>query len=286
MTVAPKVWNGSSWDPFGGGGSVADQYPSAPTSNGVTSASSIRNTVTLTAAGTANTWGSWTQLHSSLTADIDRLTITIPGNTYANGSDTSTLLQIGTGASSSEVALVTIAVGFSPGPRIIMIPAHIISGTRVAARLQSAVTSKSVDVISSAYASKTNHIGTPTMYGLDTGNSRGVVLSAPGSLNTKGSWTEITSATTADHTALLICPQLAGATNISTAAMLIDIGIGGSGSETVLVDDLYGITTASESVTWATPLLYGIDVPSGTRLSARYQRANANNTVDLFIVGA
>lgn len=286
MSVAPKVWNGSSWDPFGGGGSVADQFPSNPTSNGVTTASSIRNTTTITAAGTANTWGSWVQVHSSLTADIDRLHLMIQAATAANGVDTSTLLQLGTGGSGSETAFITIAVGYSTGPRAFTIPGFIASGTRVSARLASQVTSKSVDVISTVFPAKTSHVTAPVAYGVDTANSRGVLLSAPGSLNTKGAWTEITASTSAAHTALLVCPQGGGATNISSANVLIDIGIGASSSETVIIGDLHGVTTASESITWTTPMLYGLDVPSGSRLSARYQRANANNTVDLFLVAA
>ena len=64
-----------------------------------------------------------------------------------------------------------------------------------------------------------------------------------------------------------------------------DIGIGGSGSETVLIPDVAGAHWNSEVSDWYSALVFGVDVPSGSRLSGRWSYAAAGGTMCLTIVG-
>jgi hypothetical protein len=105
--------------------------------------------------------------------------------------------------------------------------------------------------------------------------SKGVAVTVPGSTNTKGAWTQLVASTSAAFSALLITAQGNGDTSFTGANALVDIGIGGSGSETVLISDIHLIVAASETFISTVPMTYGVAIPSGTRISARWACSSA-----------
>lgn len=90
--------------------------------------------------------------------------------------------------------------------------------------------------------------------------------------NTKGSWVQLvaSSAVDADWIAL----EFGLFENVAGVDYLFDIGIGGAGSETVLIDNI-AVGTRGTFVTPAMPLL-PVSIPAGTRISARCQASNAS----------
>lgn len=101
--------------------------------------------------------------------------------------------------------------------------------------------------------------------------SAGVAVDPGGSASTKGSWSQLT-ASSSDRV-VAIMGAIGHNADISRAAnqsMLLDIGIGGAGSERVLVPDIhFGADTNQDQ--WS-PITFGpypCDVPSGTRFAAR-----------------
>lgn len=84
------------------------------------------------------------------------------------------------------------------------------------------------------------------------------------SAHTKGAWTELIASTTADADLLLIvCGAASSGVN---SASLLDIGIGASGSETALCENI-----AVGGMNGGSPFPIIARVPSGSRISARAQ---------------
>lgn len=121
-------------------------------------------------------------------------------------------------------------------------------------------------------------------------SSRGVAIDPGGTANTKGSWTELTSSSSDRVVALVGCighnADIARAANQS---MLLDIGVGASSSERVLIPDLH-FTEETVGDSWW-PITFGpfpCDVPSGTRFAARAQcevNTASDRTCDLALWG-
>lgn len=265
-------------------------YPSSPLSDGVASASSSRTAVTVTASSTPHSTAgaSWVEVEPSLSADADGIVLYADVATNGNSVDTSTLLEIGLGGAGAEVVWTTIPVGYRPaGTGPTRVPGGIPAGSRVSFRLRSAVASKSVGPIHVAFEPATVGLLAPVTIGADTATSRGVTLTAPGSLNTKGPWTELAASTPEDLTVIYLGPQGAGSTNfISAVGLLIDLGIGPSGSEQVVVGDVGISSSSQELLTIRFPMTYAVDVPAGSRLVARYARGASTIPLDLIVVGA
>lgn len=99
------------------------------------------------------------------------------------------------------------------------------------------------------------------------------------STNTKGSWTQVNASLPFDSYGFWIA--IAGtATSGTLTDALLDIGIGGSGSEVVLVPDLLagwaGTPTQGPRQLWIP-----IFIPKGTRVAVRCQGQTAPETIDV-----
>lgn len=272
------------------GGSPSDLFPSTLLTDDVAAASSSRTAITATASGTPHAVGSWVDIDASASADASGLFVFMSSTVNTSGADSSTLMEIGvdpTGGSTFAV-WATLAIGYQSAARPIFVPGHIAAGTRLAMRVRSVTASRSVSAWVSYLKAKTTTFGAPVTYGTDTATSRGTALTAPGSTNTKGAWTTIATATAADLSAICVCPQANGGTAMNGSGVLIDIGVdpAGGSSYTVVAADIYLLGSATEFYNALSPTTYGIDIPAGSNIAARYARANANNAVDLLIVAA
>ncbi len=276
-------------------GFAFNKFPSNPLSD-VVGTSSNRTTISFT-TGAAHTWGaSYTEIDPSLSADCDGIAINMRSVTGAGATNSSTLLRIGTGAGGAETTWATIAIGYGAyasgaGAEYgggIYIPGRITSGTRVAVKAQSARASLSCSAIFTFLRSdKTVDFGSPVSMCFDEATSKGVDLTAPGSLNTKSEWTELVASTSQAFTALSIGVQGAASTDIGTGNALIDIGTGAGGVESVLIPDIHTyISGGNEQITPFTPTTYGVDIPSGTRIVGRFARSAATQTLDICLAGA
>ena len=108
--------------------------------------------------------------------------------------------------------------------------------------------------------------------GLNTTNDRGdgcgVYLDAPGTANTKSSWDELIASTDYDYNGFVfICGR-----NYTTIVLswLIDIAIGGSGSEEIIVENLI-LNSGGGS---GNALFIPLKIPAGTRIAVRCQIAS------------
>ena len=112
---------------------------------------------------------------------------------------------------------------------------------------------------------------------VDTG-SRGTTITASASTNTKGSYSEIIASTAFSAMGfwlLVFNPSAQG-------RFLIDLAIGGSGSEQIIVPNFFTAQpSAKEGVAHA---FFPMSIPAGTRLSARCQSNVASIATDVIVL--
>jgi len=89
----------------------------------------------------------------------------------------------------------------------------------------------------------------------------GTTVNSSTTTDTKGSWTQIASSTSFDATAIWICldPQF------TDTNYLVDIGLGASGSEQIIIPDLLMAAQAGKALNPIIPMA----IPAGSRISAR-----------------
>ncbi len=270
-------------------GVLGDQYPSNPLADTVDLTTSVRTAITATGNATPFNDGTYVEIDPSLSADASGVFVMIPLASQTTGANTSTVLEIGTGAGGAEAAWGAVQVGFRLATEGYFVPGFIAAGTRVAVRVRSAVISK---VVVAHYtflaADKGVDPAVPAIMGYTAGAAAGVVLTTPGGANAKGAWTEIIASTAATYSLLLVNIG-GGRTSTQTGgSVLVDIGTGPNPSETAIISNIYFDMTSNEQNQARAPQTFGIlaTIPSGTRLSARFQATNAGADVDVFLVGA
>lgn len=113
--------------------------------------------------------------------------------------------------------------------------------------------------------------------------SCGTLVTASGSIHTKGNWAELIAATTYDWHGFWLSM---GNSNASAAVtdMLLDIGLGSAGNEVVLLPDFHAGWSSNNDAE-KEPIFIPLYVPKGSRVAARIQALIASDTVRVSIVG-
>lgn len=265
-------------------------FPPTLTTDLVATGSSSRTGVTCTASAVAHAAGLWQEVEAALAEECCGLSVCLSTGIGSNTVNTSTLLEIGIGGAGAETVWATIPVGYKSATNIQeFVPGLLAAGERVSVRARSAVALQSVQIRMMFFASRgLKNYGPPVTYGVDTSASKGMALTAPGSVNTKSAWTELSSGVSKNLTALYLGIQGNAGTAMSGTGILVDIGKGpaGGGSEQVIVEDVYFLGGSSENYLLLSPTTYRVDVLAGERLYARYARMNAANAVDAILVAA
>jgi len=108
-------------------------------------------------------------------------------------------------------------------------------------------------------------------------SSLGVAVVSDVTPHVKGAWTEIVASTSSAASLVVINIGAVGVNNVNTSALL-DLGIGASGSETKLVENLAIGYITNQSV------YYPIQVPAGSRLSMRTQSAQISRSITFSVI--
>lgn len=206
-----------------------------------------------------------------------------------NGSATQSLTyDIGVGSAGSQFVVVdglynpsTKAANQGMG---FALPIRIKSGSTVWVRSSSGTATRA-----SLYGASGRLPGFSTcqrIVGVPSTSGIGVSIDPGGVANTKDGWTELTSGLS-DHAIgmAVIVGENGDAVRTAAGYLALDIGVGGAGSERILIPDLL--------VGWGTTLdvpqpqqhgPFPCDIPAGTRISARAQSTNTtagDRTVDV-----
>lgn len=238
-------------------------------------------TVTVTADVTIHTKGAWTELIASTTADSDTLTLFVVNS--QSGVATQGLIDIGVGSAGNEVVVVGNAVGGQINNQASIqkvdqcFPVFIPKGSRVAARIQNVVSSRTASVNVTLGFSGRPVAGYVDTYGADTATSVGVTLT------NSNTYYEVTASTSAPYKAIVMVPQ---GSSLNTPAALVDytLGVGSSGSETDLRSLSTQISSAEfQSLNWTElPFIYWGYFPAGSRLAVKSSGGAASRHVILF----
>lgn len=108
-------------------------------------------------------------------------------------------------------------------------------------------------------------------------DSGGVSIAADAAANTKGVYAEVIAST--DFHANFLIVSFANASAAVDA--LVDIAIGAAASETVILPNLYTYNRAGQS---PHSYMLPVNIPTGTRISARMQASTGATTMDIAIV--
>ncbi len=252
-------------------------------------------TTAITAAGSTHTKGAYTALVSSLAADVNGFFLTI---NVVNSTSRAFLLDIATGGAGSETDIIA-NLPFQVGGDVtgancqIYVPYPLPSGTRVSARVQSTTASATISIalltVSGGVSGLLTSVAAAT-YGANTGTTRGTQVDPGASANTKGSYVELTSATSTVNNIRWLLVMLGAQMNTaqSAANWALDIATGAAAAEVVAVPDLVFSSGTVFDALLPTCYCVPVDIPTGTRISARAKCSINDATdrlIDLVVVG-
>lgn len=246
--------------------------------------------VTITGDGTAHTKGGWTQLVATAPFDVMGFTIGTDRTDVSN-TNTAILLDIGIGASSSEIVLVAdILAGGSclalkttraAGPAYF--PVYIASGTRISARLQGAVTTETADVTLMLYGGgswQQQSFQAVDTLGANGATSTGVSLASSGIQ-------EVIASTAEDYKALGAIYDVNGDDSTATANEILNWFVGAGGSEIALMEGQQVSSYAGELTQFLIPPQgfhpIELNIPAGSRLAA--EAKGGSNTIGIVLYG-
>ena len=259
-----------------GGFYLSDRAANFTSLNQVTTTGSV-GTVSTT---TVNTKGAYTQITASTANDVTGVIVHL--STQPSSSNL-IALDIAIGASGSETIIIpNVYTGTQNAfcDRTEIFPVTIPAGTRIAARGQSAVANDTPGVALTLIddASLARSGGIIDSYGFLTASTTGTVIDAGAVANTKGSWVQITSATTSDLAGFCFHLDHDNQTIAASNQGLLDVGIGASGSEVVIISNYAyrHIQTFGAFPTYSP--WYSIEIPAGTRIAVRAQCSSTTTT--------
>src|SRR5579871_3092164 len=235
-------------------------------------------------SATANTKGSWTQLTASCPIDADMIEISIVCAELQN-TELADAVDIGIGSSGNEIVifnnLMAVCQSRFTNPRSTYVfPCSIPAGTRISARSQSIAASgggvyMSIRVFQTGFQGQGGASGVDAI-GFNAAATTGVAIT-PGN-GAKGSWTQIVASSSVDYAGLAMCIDNGPAS--SSAIYLIDVGIGGSGSEQIIVPD---VLTGNNYGQLTPPPTYMVPIPAGSRIAVRADDVSSGSGVSFGI---
>lgn len=232
-------------------------------------------------SGNSSSKGNWVELIASTASHASMLHVSIsrPAETVGRA-----LFDIAIGAAGSEIILIADILHHSSGDdggyHSYTFPVSIPAGSRISARCaaNSTTTSRKVSLMCMPDAiGSFAPAGNIDTYGASTTNLYGVTIDPGGSANSKGSYAQIASSTTRNYRGFVLGFSVGATTTGSSSlpAMCVDVAVGASGSEKVIVADmqLYSPTPNNTTPVWYCwhNNLFLIPIPAGSRIAARCQ---------------
>lgn len=241
----------------------------------------------VTANAAPHVKGIYTQLIAATSFEADGLLVMLDDCVAV----TDYLLDIALGSAGNEVVILTnLLVSGGTGALVYggqyQFPVKIPVGSRLSARCQATTGGAAVRVSALLFGQGVlpgEPITIVDAYGLNTAATQGTNIDPGGVANTKGAWVALSTSTRilSRFLTLAIGNQLNGVR--SSQSWLVDIGLGGAGSEQVVIPNL--VLNCSTSPDIVVPQTYNqipFTIPIGSRLSVRAQSDGIDATDRLF----
>jgi hypothetical protein len=249
-------------------------------------AASSYGTAVLSHAASAHTKGSWVEIVPSAPNGVVGIDLYV----MHGGGSTEYLVDVGIGAAGSEITIAanlsyaSINVYSYRNAQVYHIPIAVAAGTRIAVRNQSVLANKTMVC---AIGLSINTVNTVSPFaavltlGADTANTRGTLVEPGASANTKGAYTQFTASSTI-HTKGFLVGMMSGNNSApAECGWLLDIAVGDSGSEVVIVGDI-PFNVHSQYILTIMPVItkfIPVSIPIGTAISMRAQ-CSTNDVTD------
>lgn len=237
---------------------------------------------------TPHTLSAWSALVlSSTPTDVHYVSVAAP-NLAAASTNSATLIDIGIGASGSEVVIASgIPFGGSGGGINFGLPLFIPAGSRVSVRAQSARTNFSMAGLAVRMYATPFGATTPTaidVLGISRANSGATPMSG-----SAGTYIQIVASTAKDYQSVICLPSLAaGTTSNSGGNGVFTTAIGPAGSERDVYETRFGFNSSNNSTFEPSSMSYiggGIHVPAGSRIAVKHNLASSPGVIAAAIVG-
>lgn len=243
----------------------------------------------LNTGGSSFVKGSWSQIVASLAQDCSWMMFYIE---TLNSSGTNYAVDIGVGSSGNEVVIVAnlLFSSQSAGGIRYMFPLNIPAGTRVAARVAGNGSpggglSVGFNVFSDTYQSAGCGSAIDT-YGLNSATILGTAVDPGATVNTKGAYSQVVASTVADIAGIFVAfdQQNTGSGSSNAIYYLVDIAVGLSGSEVVIIPNVLLSAYVGTSATQLDGHLpyVAVQIPAGSRIAVRCQ-SSTNTSPDRVI---
>lgn len=238
----------------------------------------------------ANTKSSYSTLLSSLPAPASW--VNIGTNAITNAGDRGAIMDLAIGGAGSEtIVAADLIIGYRWNQGTLF-PLHIPAGATLRARFATPLSFMNIQFRATAYIGEPDSglavPGRITTYGSDAANSGGTAVTPSGTQSVKGSYVQLTAATTAPIHALMVMAQCTGSSP-PVGLYAVDIAVGGSGSETIVLPDQ---VMQVENTGYLSPLSpqfvpCSLSIPSGVRLSARCAvlSGNVSTPIEVAVYG-
>jgi hypothetical protein len=247
--------------------------------------------VSVTASGTANTVGSYVELITSTPRDSTWALITVrePGTATTL---ITTSVNIATGASGSEVVQIANLVAQHDAVTaeagncsVYFLPFAVPAGTRLAANAQSTTASTPVSVgiilFDDAFGSVVGGGAIDTIGFTSSGGTHGTAIDPGTSANTKGAYAQLTASSTYDIAGFALGFDGASGSGSVSLVWTVDVAIGASGSEIIVLPDVQvyarGLSSPSKAMFPNCSPYLPIQIPAGSRIAVRAQCISASS---------
>ena len=231
--------------------------------------------VVVTSSGSANTKGSWEEIFATTNFISNYLWIT---GAWSGGAR-EYLVDISIGSTGNEKTILSnlhisgAQANVSRTGYCYAFPIYIPSGEKISVRCQSDGTTQamwaSIGLSTMSFLSLPGFNKVIT-YGANTGDSGGTSIDPGGSSGTKGSWVEFSASTEMNIAGIVMAVGNAGNTIPGWGLSYIDIGIGASSSEKVVIPDLtHYMVYENEARNPAQTPFIPCAIPKGSRLVVR-----------------
>lgn len=244
---------------------------------------------TITANASADTLGSYTELLSAAnnTSPSNKLIVSIVHK--GGGTSSWHLINIAIGGSGSEVVIIpnllcrqTATINGTNSCRY-EFPIHIPSGVRISANMQSSTGGVTQDVTiipCGGSLAQDSGLSSVLSIGANTGTSGGTQVATNATINTFGSWVEITSSTSEAIKGFLVAALRAN-NSYTEQAITYQVGIGSAGNEEIIFSGHEINQAATEESINTVSGFIAVGVPQGTRIAIRAQTNVSNTDADL-----
>lgn len=237
--------------------------------------------------GSANTKGSYNETIASTGFDAFGINISVAPVLNANSDR---LVDIAIGGSGSEQVIISNILCANIGDTQIhhgFWPLKIPASTRMTHRGQATSTNQGTcvgfTILGGGFVGHHASCSVCETLGAATGDSGGTSIDPGGSAGTKGSYVQVPSATTTARRSRWMAIGIGNQNNAARVAAnwLLDVAIGGAGSEVLILSDLH----LHSEVSAISPAMIGpfpFAIPEGVQLSARASCSITDATDRLF----